>query len=85
MITKRKEFAKIAQGGASNAYRLSTALTEAMQECRDEGVDYHEDPAVFLILHQLVWVLTTHDFSLDSERMAKRWGAAYKLIEDDAA
>lgn len=83
-MAKRQEYAKIAQEGASNAYRLSTALTEAMQECRDENVSYHDDPYVFLILHQLVWVLTQYDMCLQ-ERLNERWRDAYKLIADGAA
>lgn len=79
-MSKRNEFAKIAQGGASNARRMSTALTEAIDECRAEGVSEHEDPAVFLILHQLAWVLTSHDFTGQAS-MGKRWNEATKALE----
>lgn len=84
-MAKRQEYAKIAQEGASNALRLSTALTGALQECIDEKIDYSEDPAVFLILHQLVWVLTQYDMCCGFDEMSKRWNEAYKLIADDAA
>ena len=58
---KRTEYARIAQSGASNPRRLASALVEAIDECRAENVDPAQDAAVYLITHQLGWLLMGTD------------------------
>jgi len=72
---KRIEYARIAQSGASNPRRLASCLVEAIDECRAENVDPAEDAAVFMIMHQLGWLLTGHDISVGD-----RWLKASKEI-----
>lgn len=72
---KRNEYARIAQSGASNERRLASCLVEAIDECRIECKDPAADPAVFLILHQLCWVLLGHDVSVGD-----RWMKASKEV-----
>lgn len=56
-MNQRNKNAKICQEGASNERRVASSLVEAIDECRAEGVTPSEDDAVFLILHQLAWLL----------------------------
>lgn len=62
-MNKRNEHARICQGGASNQRLIAGCLVEAIDECRAEGVSMKADPAVYLILHQLVYVLTGSDIA----------------------
>lgn len=57
-MTTRNEAARICQSGASNPRPMIQALANAINDCYAEGVAPNEDPAVFLILHQLCWALT---------------------------
>lgn len=80
-MNKRNEFAKIAQSGATNQRRVAMALVEAIGECRAEGVSEDEDPAVFLILHQLAHLLTGgYDIASNNERMRRRWFRDYSAV-----
>ena len=74
-MTKRIEHARIAQSGASNPRRLATCLVEAIDECRTENIDPAQDAAVFMVLHQLGWLLTGHDIGTGD-----RWLKASKEI-----
>ena len=62
-MNKRNEYARIIQGGASNQRKIAACLVEAIDECRAEGVRMEADPAVYLILHQLVYILTGTDIA----------------------
>lgn len=59
-----------AQNGACNALPVANALVEAIREVRDESggsMDAEtKDAAVFLILHQLTFLLTGHDIAMTS-------------------
>lgn len=57
-MSKRFKDAATAQSGACNPIPIASALVNAIDECRAEGVEPREDPAVFLILHQIVFILT---------------------------
>lgn len=78
-MTQRFKDAQTAQNGACNPRPIANALVNAIDECRAEGVDPTEDPAVFLILHQLAWILTGHDFSIN-DRQGARWEEAHKAV-----
>lgn len=80
-MSKRKEFARIAQGGASNERRVASALVEAIDECRAEGVSPRDDSACFLILHQLAWLMTGNDISIGDDRLSARWKQAMAEVE----
>ncbi len=60
----RFETALQIQEGACNPRPIARSLLDAIDACRNEGKNEREDPAVFLILHQLAWVLTRHDIAL---------------------
>lgn len=79
-MNKRNEYAAICQGGASNARRVASCLVEAIDECWAENVDPKQDPAVFLITHQLVWLITGHDLAVGDERLSALWAEADKVI-----
>lgn len=79
-MSNRFKTAQIIQSGASNQRLIAAKLLEAIDEVRNENGDIQSDPAVFLILHQLAWVLTGHDFSIGN-RMGERWSEATKAIE----
>lgn len=79
-MTNRFQNARAAQSGACNPRPISAALNAAIAECNVEDVSSEYDPAVFLILHQLVFILTGHDFT-HSERMSKRWDEATKAVD----
>ena len=70
------------QGGASNERRVAMALVEAIDECRTEGVNPREDAAVFLIAHQLTFLLTEHDFVLGDDRLFNRFNNSLKAIDE---
>lgn len=74
-MTKRAEHAYIAQSGASNPRRLATCLVEAIDECRAENIEPAQDAAVFMILHQLGWLLMGQDIG-----SGDRWLKASKEI-----
>jgi hypothetical protein len=79
-MSQRHRDAQVCQDGASNRRRISRALHEAIEECANEGVDADKDGAVFLILHQLAYLLTGHDIVIGNERLDKRYDAAMKEI-----
>lgn len=60
-MSQRNKDALTCQGGASNERRVAAALVSAIDECRADCKDPREDPAVFLILHQLTFLLTGQD------------------------
>lgn len=80
-MNKRNAMAVICQEGASNRRRVSRALHEAVEECAAEGVDADADPAVFLILHQLTFLLTGHDFVIGSDRLNARFTKAWAAVQ----
>lgn len=81
MANNRNKMADICQGGASNERRVAMALVEAIDECRAENTDPREDPAVFLILHQLAHLLTKgHDIALADARLGERYNTAYAAV-----
>lgn len=77
-MTTRKDMAVTCQGGASNRRRVARALHEAIEECANSQpyVDPDSDPAVFLILHQLVFLLTGDDIAIGNPRLQARYDAA---------
>lgn len=83
-MNQRQEFARICQEGASNRRRVSRALLEAIEECQAEGADPDKDPAVFLILHQLAFLLTGHDMAVGDPRLSRRWDDSTRAVEVDA-
>ena len=58
---KRREYARTCQDGASNERRVASCLVEAIDECRAEGVDPAADNSVYLIAHQLSFLLDVRD------------------------
>lgn len=54
----RQENAIAAQQGAVNPRPICAALQEAIGECYTEGIAPSEDAAVYMLLHQLVFILT---------------------------
>jgi hypothetical protein len=79
-MTKRFLNAHTCQQGASNERRVASDLVEAIDECRAEGVQPSEDPAVLLITHQLTFLLASHDFAL-SGPMWERWQQADRAVQ----
>ena len=81
-MNTRNAMAATCQGGASNRRRVSRALHEAIEECANSTpyVDPDSDPAVFLILHQLTFLLTGHDMALGNERLQKRYDEAMTAV-----
>lgn len=57
MSPRRIEAARICHDGASNERKVAQVLVDAIDECRADGVDPAKDPAVFIILTQLVHLL----------------------------
>lgn len=72
----RIENARIVQGGASNERKVAQVLVDAIDECRAQGVNARDDDAVFLILHQLAFLVTGHDLAVGDDRLAERWRRA---------
>ena len=76
-MNTRNKMAVTCQGGASNERRVAMALVEAIDECRASNVNPREDAACFLILHQLVHLMTNgHDFVLGDDVQRERWNKA---------
>ena len=73
--------------GASNPRAIANELVKAIDEVRAEsgGVASDADPAVFLILHQLTWVLCKHDITLATDHLGERWKQANAACEAKAA
>ena len=78
-MSKRNALAKLIQEGASNPIPISRALNEAIAECREEKVSPSEDPAVFMILHQLAYILGAGDIANTDQGIA-RYREAYDVI-----
>lgn len=77
----RNEAARLVQAGASNPRAVAQALVNAIDECRAEGGNERDDHAVFLILHQLAFILTGHDVACEpglSDRYSKAYDAIIK-------
>jgi hypothetical protein len=70
--------AHMIQQGASNPVPVARALSEAISEARERNEDPAQDPAVFLILHQLTWILTGHDIAATTHTN-DRYNKAYDL------
>lgn len=68
-MTQRFKDAQPAQAGACNPRPIANALVNAIDECRAEGISPAEDPAVFLILHQITYLLTDHDLAVSNLHM----------------
>lgn len=83
-MSNRFKVALICQEGASNQRLIAAKLVEAIDEVRAEAGDIQTDPAVFLILHQLTWVLTGHDITLGAT-MGQRWKAATDACREKTA
>lgn len=83
-MAQRFKDAQTAQNGACNPRPIAAALINAIGECYTEGVAPYEDCAVFLILHQLVFIL--NDGNQDTGDLGKYMGAMdaleLKLKED---
>lgn len=80
-MSERIKSALICQAGACNPRPIAKALLDAIDECRAEGVEEANDPAVFLILHQLVWVLAGNDFACASEVQQARYDRSMEGIK----
>lgn len=80
-MSTRNRNAATCQGGASNARRVTLCLLEAIDDCRLEQKSEREDAAVFLILHQLAFILTGHDFVVCDDRLSELWDKYSKEIE----
>ena len=72
-MSKRFQNALQAQEGASNQRLLARILGEAIEDVSKERGFISDDPAVYLITHQLVWVLYGTDITL---KHGSRWGEA---------
>lgn len=59
----RIKSAQTCQAGACNPVPISKALHDAIMEVHKEGGDPTKDAAVYLILHQLTFLLTGVDFA----------------------
>jgi hypothetical protein len=81
MMNKRNKMARVCQEGASNERRVAMALVEAIDECIADGCSPRNDAAVFMIAHQLTWLLTGHDFTVGNDRMSDRWNRDTKIVE----
>lgn len=66
MSQQRFVNARIAQSGASNSFRVATALVEAIRECQAASVTPAGDPACRLIAHQLAHLFNVDAFNMDS-------------------
>ena len=64
------------QAGASNPVAIINVLKDAVVEARAENADPAKDPAVYLILHQLAWVLIGKDIG------DERFSPAYNQVLD---
>lgn len=83
-MRKRFKDAHTAQAGACNPRPIANALVNAIDECRAEGVDPTEDLAVFLILHQLVYVLAWTDIAVGAGmRYIEAMNAVTNELKDD--
>jgi hypothetical protein len=80
----RNANALICQAGASNERRVASCLVEAIDECRAANVDPRQDHAVFLILHQLAYLLTGKDLATTGHTF-DRYTQAYNALQDEAA
>lgn len=69
------------QQGACNPRPITKALLDAIDDARQEGKSEHNDPAVFLILHQLVWVLTGHDVDIAMDEGGQKYSDAMDACE----
>lgn len=77
-MSNRAKNAIAVQNGASNPLALTRLLDEAVRECQQENASVQDDAAVFLISHQLVYVVTGHDFAMG--RMNQRWQDSMALL-----
>lgn len=84
-MNERMKAAITCQSGACNPLPISLALNEAIQECRTKDVEPSEDAAVFLILHQLVYLMTGHDLVVNQRMMDRYNKAVEEMVEQTAA
>lgn len=80
-MSKRFKDAATAQSGACNPIPIASALVNALAECYAERVPSAEDPAVFLILHQLTYLLTDHDFVMSTARLGERYAESMNAVQ----
>lgn len=64
-MSKRHVDALYIQLGASNPSGVLRALADAVAETVTEGVNSAGDPAVRLILHQLVYIMPANELAAD--------------------
>lgn len=82
-MSTRLQNCKTCLDGASNERRVAMALVEAIDECRAEDIDPHEDPLVFGILHHLAWLLACSDLTENRECADEKFKQAYNLCYPD--
>lgn len=83
-VTKRTRDAKAAQNGACNPRAVAQALLDAIDATRAEDKSEREDDDVFMLVHQLAFLLADADFCSDSAELTERYARAYKrLFADD--
>lgn len=80
----RNANALICQDGASNERRVASCLVEAIDECRAAGLNPRQDPACFLILHQLAHLLTGFDIACGIHALGERYGQDYNKLANEA-
>ena len=77
-MSKRHRDAILIQEGAVNPSGIALALVDACREVREEGGSVREDPACFLITHQLA---SLYGIELLDGTTMKRWDEAMKACK----
>ena len=80
-MDKRNANARGIQNGACNPHAISRVLVEALDECRALYLNPADDPAVFLILHQLVFLLMERDVAVSDTYLGDRWAIDTKTLD----
>lgn len=83
-MSERNHNALTAQNGACNPRPIVKALADAINDCYAESTSPTTDPAVFLLLHQLTYLLTSFDIACASDRLNRRWVEALTELEKKA-
>lgn len=81
-IAARLRIAYGMQQGASNPRPIVTELSKAISDCYTDGIAPNEDDAVFLLLHQLTFVLTGYDIAIPY--LHERWQKAMRAADPNA-
>lgn len=79
MSNRFRDALDIQNFGACNPAGISKTLHDACCECLHEGVSQREDPAVYLIVHQLA-----HLVGLPTSEDHWNWAARMKECEEKA-